>query len=114
CRKLVTSVHCALQHALTPLCHFTWPTTSWLSCCCSQLLLSRSVIIPLTVDYGIFCSKEISQIDLLHRWQPITVPRLHSLSSWEIPIFSQMFVEAVCMPRCLILYTCGHVGDWNT
>ncbi|CAI9560725.1 unnamed protein product [Staurois parvus] len=29
---------CALQHVLTPLCHFTWPTTSWRSCCCSQLL----------------------------------------------------------------------------
>ncbi|CAI9586382.1 unnamed protein product [Staurois parvus] len=24
--------------ALTTLCHFTWPTISWLSCCCSQLL----------------------------------------------------------------------------
>ena len=23
---------------LTPLCHFTWPTTSWLSCCRSQSL----------------------------------------------------------------------------
>ncbi|CAI9572610.1 unnamed protein product, partial [Staurois parvus] len=33
-----TSVHCSLQNALTPLCHFAWPTTSWLSCCCSQLL----------------------------------------------------------------------------
>ncbi|CAI9576593.1 unnamed protein product, partial [Staurois parvus] len=30
-RQLVTSAHCALQHALTPL-------TLWLSCCCSQLL----------------------------------------------------------------------------
>ncbi|CAI9567842.1 unnamed protein product [Staurois parvus] len=39
------------------------------------------VIIPLTVDRGIFSSKEMSQIDLLHRWQPITVPRLNSLSS---------------------------------
>ncbi|CAI9534556.1 unnamed protein product [Staurois parvus] len=29
---------CALC-ALTLLCHFTWPTNSWLSCCCSQLLL---------------------------------------------------------------------------
>ncbi|CAI9543598.1 unnamed protein product, partial [Staurois parvus] len=29
---------CVLQHPLTQLCHFTWPTTSWLSCCCSQLL----------------------------------------------------------------------------
>ncbi|CAI9538689.1 unnamed protein product [Staurois parvus] len=27
CIQLATFVHCALQHALTPLCHFTWPTT---------------------------------------------------------------------------------------
>ncbi|CAI9569772.1 unnamed protein product [Staurois parvus] len=38
CRQLVTSANCALQRALTLLCHFTWPTTSWLSFCCSQLL----------------------------------------------------------------------------
>ncbi|CAI9603112.1 unnamed protein product [Staurois parvus] len=38
CRQLATSAHCALQHALTPLCHFTRPTTSWLCCCYSQLL----------------------------------------------------------------------------
>jgi len=38
CRKLATSAHYALQYPLTPLCHFTWPTTSWLSCCCSQSL----------------------------------------------------------------------------
>ena len=25
-----------------------------------------------------------------------------------------MFVEAVCMPRCLNLYTYGHGKDWNT
>ncbi|CAI9546467.1 unnamed protein product, partial [Staurois parvus] len=37
-RQLATSVQCTLMHALTPLCHFTWPTTLWLSCCCSQLL----------------------------------------------------------------------------
>ncbi|CAI9558334.1 unnamed protein product [Staurois parvus] len=30
------------------------------------------VIIPLTVGCGIFISKEISRMDLLHRWQPIT------------------------------------------
>ncbi|CAI9589583.1 unnamed protein product [Staurois parvus] len=29
CRQLVTSLHCALQHELTPLCNFLWPTTSW-------------------------------------------------------------------------------------
>ncbi|CAI9597566.1 unnamed protein product [Staurois parvus] len=34
----MTSAHCALQHALTPLCHFTLPTTLWMYCCCSQLL----------------------------------------------------------------------------
>ncbi|CAI9540467.1 unnamed protein product, partial [Staurois parvus] len=39
------------------------------------------VIIPLTVGRGIFSSKEISQMDLLHRWQPITVQCLNSLSS---------------------------------
>ncbi len=38
CRKLATSAHYAPQHPLTPLCHFTWPTTSWLSCCHSQSL----------------------------------------------------------------------------
>ncbi|CAI9614667.1 unnamed protein product [Staurois parvus] len=53
-------------------------------------------------------------MDLLRRWKPITVPHLNSLSSCERPILSQMFVEVVCMPRCLILYTCGHGGDWNT
>ena len=72
------------------------------------------VIIPLTVDCGIFRSEEISQLDLLHRWHPITVPCWNSLSSWEWPILSQMFVETVCMPRCLLLYTCGHGSDWNT
>ncbi|CAI9578836.1 unnamed protein product, partial [Staurois parvus] len=76
CRQLMTSVHCAFQHALTPLYHFTWPTTSRLSCCCSQLS-STFVIIPLTVDRGIFSIKEISRMDLL-------------------PLLSQMFVEAVC------------------
>ncbi|CAI9583234.1 unnamed protein product [Staurois parvus] len=55
-------------------------TILWLSCCCSQLL-PLFVIIPLTVDRGIFSSKEISWMDLLHRWQPIMVPRLNSLSS---------------------------------
>ncbi|CAI9611966.1 unnamed protein product [Staurois parvus] len=38
CRQLATSAYCALQHALSPLCHVIWPTTWWLSCCCSQLL----------------------------------------------------------------------------
>ncbi|CAI9570797.1 unnamed protein product [Staurois parvus] len=66
---------------MKPLCHFTWPTTSWPSCCCSQLL--PLCYISLTVDRGIFSSKEISRMDLLHRWQPITVPHLNSLSFRE-------------------------------
>ena len=83
-RKLATSAQYAPQHLLTPLCHFTWPTTPWLS-----------------------------WLDLLHSWHPITVPHWNSLSSWEQPILSHIFVEAVCMPRCLNLYTCGHGSDWN-
>ncbi|CAI9539751.1 unnamed protein product, partial [Staurois parvus] len=51
----------------------------------AELLLfpvaSTFVIIPVTVDCGIFSGKEISWMELLHRWQPITVPRLNSLSS---------------------------------
>ncbi|CAI9585869.1 unnamed protein product [Staurois parvus] len=39
------------------------------------------VIIPLTVERGIFSSQEMSRMDLLPRWQPITGPRLESLSS---------------------------------
>ncbi|CAI9575859.1 unnamed protein product [Staurois parvus] len=31
-RSVATSVYCAFQHALTPLCHFVWHST------CSQLL----------------------------------------------------------------------------
>ena len=38
CRKLVTSAHCAPQNPLTPLCHFTWPSTSWLRFCRFQSL----------------------------------------------------------------------------
>ena len=49
-----------------------------------------------------------------HRWHPITVPRLNSLSSWEGHILSQMSVETACMRRGLLLYTCGHGSDWNT
>ena len=71
------------------------------------------VIIPMTVDCGIFRSEEISRLDLLHRWHPITVPRWNSLRSWETHILSQMFVETVCMPRCLILYIGGHGSDWT-
>ncbi|CAI9567802.1 unnamed protein product, partial [Staurois parvus] len=38
-------------------------------------------VIPLTVDHGIFSRMEISRVDLLLGWQPITVPRLNSQSS---------------------------------
>ncbi|CAI9540562.1 unnamed protein product [Staurois parvus] len=52
---------CALQHTLTPLSHFTWPTTFCFPLC------FHFVIIPLTIECGIFSSKEISRTDLLHR-----------------------------------------------
>jgi len=72
------------------------------------------VIIPLTVDCRIFRWEEISRLDLLHRWHPVTEPGWNSWSFWERPILSQMFVEAVCRHRFLNLYTWGHGSDWNT
>ncbi|CAI9531944.1 unnamed protein product, partial [Staurois parvus] len=51
----------------------------WLSGCCSNGF--HFVIIPLTVERGIFSSQEMSRMDLLPRWPPITGPRLESLSS---------------------------------
>ncbi|CAI9604371.1 unnamed protein product [Staurois parvus] len=39
------------------------------------------VIIPLTVDRGIFSFMEFSWMGLLHMWEPITVLLLNSLSS---------------------------------
>ncbi|CAI9566680.1 unnamed protein product, partial [Staurois parvus] len=62
CRQWTTSVHCALQHALTPLSfdvtyHFV-----------AELLLfpvaSTLFYIPLTADCGIFSNKEILWMDL--------------------------------------------------
>lgn len=41
------------------------------------------LLIPLAFDCWIFSSKEISQLDLLHRWHPIMVPRWNSLSFWK-------------------------------
>ena len=72
------------------------------------------VIIPLTVDCGIFRSEDISRLDLLHWWNPITVPRWNSLSSWGWPILSQMFAETVYMLRCLLLSACVQGSDRNT
>ena len=60
------------------------------------------VIIPLTVDCGIFRSKEISQLDLLHRWHPVTVPCWNSLSSWEE--FVCLFVENLSACLCACFY----------
>ena len=53
------------------------------------------VVTPLTVDRGILSNEEIPRMDFVHKWQPIMVPCLNSVSSWERPILSQMFVEAV-------------------
>ena len=66
---------------------------------------SHFVVIPLEVDCGIFSSEEILRLDLLHRWHPIMVPCWNSLSSWERPTLSQMFVEAVCACLGASIYT---------
>ena len=89
-RKLATSVHYAPQHPLTQLHHLMW--------LCGLSVIPNHfhfVIIPLTVDCGIFRSEEISQLDLLQRWHPITVPRWNSPSSYQRPILSQMFAETL-------------------
>ncbi|CAI9579220.1 unnamed protein product [Staurois parvus] len=67
CRQVATSAHFSFMAEF-----LLFPVAS---------ILFNFVTIPLTVDRGIFSSKEISLLDLLHRWQPITVPHLNSLSS---------------------------------
>ena len=87
--------HYAPQHPLTPLCHFTWLTTLWLSCCCSQSL-------PLCYSTNDSCL-EYLVARTFHDWTCCTgaiLSRYHAGIHWA-PILSQIFVEAVCMPRCL-------------
>lgn len=83
----ITADNNAPQHLLKPLCHFAWPTSSWLSCCHSPSL--HFVRTQLTAHCGIFSSEEISQSDLLHRYHRIAV---------SDPFF-HWCVEAVCRPR---------------
>ena len=95
CRKLATSVHFVCQHLLTRTVILRGrPLRGWVA-----VIPSHFHFVTLTGDCGIFRSEEPSRLDMLHRWHPITVPRW-SLSSWEWPILSQMFVETVCKPRC--------------
>lgn len=91
-----------LQHPLTPLCQFAWPTTSWLNRCCSQIL--GTFLKQRTVDCGIIGSEKIFLVHLASYSSSTLLRR---------PIPSQVFVN-ICMPSCLILYTCGHGRDWNT
>lgn len=63
-------------------------------------------VIPLIVDRGIFKREYISQGDSLQLWHPVTVP-------CSVSVVLQMLVKAVCMARCLILYTRGN-GTENT
>lgn len=80
-------------------CSLTW--VSWsatetrsmkLSMCCSRANLEAFIprrfhFVILTVEYS-----------ALHRRHPLTVPRWNVLSSWQRPILSQMYLEAVCRP----------------
>ena len=36
---------------------------------------------------------------------PLTAEIFHDWTCWQV---------ASCMPRCLLLYTCGHGSDWST
>lgn len=80
-----TAVRYVPQHPLTPV-------------------LLRSLK-PLTVDCGVFNSEGV------HDWSCCTggiLWRYHAgIHSWERPSLSHMLIEAVWMPTCLILFTCG-------
>lgn len=65
----------------------------------------HSLLVPLC--YTSCYSDEIAWLDILHWWHPITLPRCNLPSPWESAILLQMFVEAVRMPSCWILFTCG-------
>jgi len=45
----------------------------------------------------------------LQRWHPVKLPCLSSLSSSELPIFSQMLTNADCMA----VKTCGNGSELN-
>lgn len=57
--------------------------------------------------------QEISETNLLQRWNPVTGQQGDSGSFLEQPILSQVFAKADCMARYLILYTCDD-GTENT
>jgi len=46
----------------------------------------------------------------LQRWHPVKLPCLSSLSSSELPIFSQMLTNADCMA----VKTCGNGSELNS
>lgn len=52
CIKLASFVCLYASWLLTPLCEFTWPSASWLSCCHSQNV--HSLVIPRSVNCKIF------------------------------------------------------------
>jgi hypothetical protein len=91
----------ALQHSGFPLSELVWLTTTWLSSCCSWMLLLHN-----NSTYGGSSNRaEIWRTDLLVRWHPMTVPRWKSLSSTVIPLLS-MLGYGDCMAVCSILYSC--------
>lgn len=67
----------------------------------------------LTANCRIYRSKDISRLDLLHRWLFITVPCWNSLSSWK-HLFFHKCLKTVCLHSCLKSYTFCHGSDWNT
>lgn len=83
------------QHLLTPLylgqCRL--PLCDCNDCCYYSHF--HFVLISLTVDFGIL----VREVNWILGTVPITVPRWNSLRSWEWPVLSKVFVEAVCLSR---------------
>lgn len=68
------------------------------------------VILTLTVVYLYLVMRKFNDWTCCIVGHPITVPRW-SCALWTLYVWgllSQMYAEAICMPKCLILYTCGH------
>ncbi|CAI9586972.1 unnamed protein product, partial [Staurois parvus] len=108
-----TSVHCVLQHVLTLLCDFTWPYR-FVAILLLYPVAFHFVIIPqqLTMEYLV--------VRKCYGWtyctcsNPITIPRLNFTELLRATHSFTNVCRSNLHARCLILYTCGHGGDWNT
>lgn len=81
----------------TSLGTFTWPASSWLSCC-------GYLMFPLAVDFfGISKREEFYKLNCCSDGVLLQYLYLNSVSSLGQPAFSQVFAKADFMARWLIL-----------